>query len=492
LTREHQKVTLSSMKKQIDLPEVEQVQLPHLLGLRPGIYILILLILVIALVIFFIGFYPGIVKGGRYVTFSGALSESGVLVDGTYIGATDYQYFVPSGDHTIELTKGGIVYSSYPLKINHPVFFTWLIHRTTKAPQVDLDITDAQKEAINTFNLQEIVNASAILTYDEVNKYAPLYDNLFHDIEVLQLSDAVTNKTVRTAVQYITNQTMLDDATSAFEQYPQFETTEVKQYLETAANMVKGSWSTNEVAANTEDITLTKSSLNFDDNSIVGYAYPASNFVMGENNSDTYNQSAVTVQTPNFVLSSQEINQYQWALFLEENPTWDKTNVETLIAQGLVDTSYLQGMTLSSAFVTSKPAFNISYYAAQAFCDWLSKKTGKDVFIPTEAMWSLAAQSIKDDTYATSLSPDPAIQDKPVSMLGGVWEFTQTPYVPLARLGNYTQSLQDVADLGLSADIIVKGGSYLNDPSKITTSTVGVVEPDACGELIGFRIAWYE
>jgi hypothetical protein len=45
---------------------------------------------------------------------------------------------------------------------------------------------------------------------------------------------------------------------------------------------------------------------------------------------------------------------------------------------------------------------------------------------------------------------------------------------------------------GLPIQPIVKGGSYLNDAKTISSNTVGVVDPDACGDFIGFRVAWYE
>ncbi|MGH0052921.1 MAG: hypothetical protein ACQ5SW_05995 [Sphaerochaetaceae bacterium] len=59
------------MKRRIELPEVDQVQLPQFFGIRPGIIILILLVLALVVVIFFVAFFPGILKGGRYVTFRG-------------------------------------------------------------------------------------------------------------------------------------------------------------------------------------------------------------------------------------------------------------------------------------------------------------------------------------------------------------------------------------------------------------------------------------
>ena len=53
------------MKQKIDLPPVEEVVLPKLFNLRPGYYLLGLIILIVLLLIFLFGFLPGIRKGGR-------------------------------------------------------------------------------------------------------------------------------------------------------------------------------------------------------------------------------------------------------------------------------------------------------------------------------------------------------------------------------------------------------------------------------------------
>ena len=103
------------MKRRIDLPQVDEVKLPEFLHMRPGVYILIVLVLALLLAVFLIAFYPGIRNGGRYVTFTGSLSESGVSLDGTYLGSTDYQYFLKSGTYEVSLTKAGEVYATYSL-----------------------------------------------------------------------------------------------------------------------------------------------------------------------------------------------------------------------------------------------------------------------------------------------------------------------------------------------------------------------------------------
>ena len=112
------------MKKD-KLPEVEKVVLPKFLGMRPGKYILIALVIVILILFFLIGILPGILNGGRYVSFNSELSNVGIILDEKYIGSTEgSRIFVPSGEHKVEFIKDSEVIYSETLKIDHPIVLT--------------------------------------------------------------------------------------------------------------------------------------------------------------------------------------------------------------------------------------------------------------------------------------------------------------------------------------------------------------------------------
>ncbi len=483
------------MKRQIELPEVEQVQLPHWFGLRPGVIILILLLLALVTVLFLVAFFPGILKGGRYVTFSSPFAESGVYVDGIYLGSTDHQYFVGSGEHTVAIRKADISVAEYTMEIDHPVFLTWLFHRTLSPPTPSLDLSETEKLAINTFNLEEVVRASAILSYDSVVRYKPVFSVLCNDLQVLGLNETTKLKTIELALLFISNQTMLEEAQEAFSAC-NFELSEKAEEILTTIDGLFSNPDNTEVglAEVSLPVATDTSELIAGSLKIAGYQYPGTTFVMGEKTKNAYpdtNQAGVAVSTKAFNIASQEVTQYQWALFTQANPQWDSTNRDTLIASQLVDEYYLAGQTISPVFVTSKPVYAVSYHAAQAFCEWLSKESGKEVFLPSEIQWSLAAMTTENNAFSKSLTPIPNQENGPQALLGGVWEMTQTPYIPLGRVVGYEYALDLYTALGLAVRPIVKGGSYLSDPNSITIQSVGVIENDACGDQIGFRIAWY-
>jgi iron(II)-dependent oxidoreductase len=473
-----------TMKHPAELPEVDPVHLKPFLGMQPGLYLLILYLLLIAAVLFVIGFLPGVVRGGRYVTFQGTLSDSGVYVDDIYLGSTDYQYFIGSGTHQITVRKADIVVTRMTLSIDHPVFFTWLFHRTKR---VELPITETlsetDKKAIIRFDLAEIARYSAITTFDSVTVYPPLFANLQTDVEELGIDPSVYGL----AGAYITSNEMYQDAKSV--------TTDDTLFIKelSVAGTLFGEEASNGMAGEPAVLTETdrkRVSLDAGDFTIDGIAYQSATFVMGGETKASYpdvNQAGVTLDVPSFAIATLPVSQWLWARFIQDNPTWAKTNVKELSEQGYVDENYLASLTLTTAFSpTGRPVYNISYSAAQAFCQWLSLLTGKEVFLPSEAQWSLAAQGVTD--YRQTLTLDDDGSTTPSSLLGGVWELTDTRYIPLSRLCGYTEIHQLADRWNMDGDVIVKGGSYLNND--ITASQVGVVRRDACGDQLGMRIAW--
>ena len=482
------------MKRHSELPQVEEVQLPQFLGMRPGIYIAILLAVVIIILIFVVCFLPGIIKGGRYVTFTSPLTNTGVSIDGTYLGGTPYQFFVSSGEHEVTFTKGDIPIQTTTLKVGHPVFLTWLFHRTDKMEADVQNLTPEEKSAITQFNLQEVMAISAITVFDTVHPYPPVFKNLAKDSMAMGLDEKTMTESFALATHFITSKTMLNDALEANEAMETKENKLLEKSLGIAQQLFADS-TTQMVGLQGQEhlVKGVPTTLKSNDFEQAGITYPPSSFVMGTTVPLIFpetNKAGIPVETESFTIATTPVSQYQWALFIEENPQWDKNAIQKLQQDNLTDEFYLSGILPSVVFATGKPVHNISYKAAEAFCTWLTNKSGKEVFIPTEAMWTLASLQAKDKAYTRSLTITDTDITRPLAMLGGVWEFTQSPYIPLQRVTDYQEVAKLYNTFAHSSDVIVKGGSYLNAPSSIDEHTVGAVDTTACGDLIGFRIAW--
>jgi len=484
---------------------IEPVHLKPLLGMQPGMYLTIIYVLIIALMVFAIGFLPGILHSGKRVTFQSDFIPTTVYIDGRNIGTSPTTVFLPSGDYTVTYAYRDIVSSDFTLSVGHPVFFTWLFPRRQEAFH-KLIVND-----ISTFRMyvegmfSDFIGWSAITDFSETYHYPPLFTQIAETVVSQgRTSDrvAIVFEYFQAAIRHITSSTALDDAQAAmriFENESYFtvaQTSALNADLAKTALLFNGA--NGSIGLNTTPFAFQRSIDAIPaipapvDNgnaipSIVGFSYAGGSFVVGQSVPSDFPgviKMGIPASVLPFSISALEISEYQWALFMQEKPYWAKENINQLLEAGMVDENYLAGIYPSTTLLSNRPIKNISWYAAFAFCEWLSGRTGLSIELPTESQWEYAAQSVSNKPYQTNLT---VIADSkgPSGMLGGYWEFTADAFVPLARyLGSTSKVLQD------SADIVVKGGSYLNDPNHIVAATVGVQSREACSETTGFRIVW--
>ncbi len=469
-----------NMIKKNKLPEVEPVVIPEkIFGIRSGIVILTGLIIAILILFFLLFMLPGIIKGGVYVGFDSDLSDVAIYMDGKYLGSTEgTRYFIESGEHEFVYAKSGIELYSEKIKIAHPIFFTMIFHRSEDIhikATASIDLENRIKENF----ISSAASWSKNTDYDGIYSFPPLFSSFAKDINALEMNDYSSELFYATA--HISSQAMLDDYMKAKEilqkegKEPGFDDSFLNNLTFTS----------DPVSFTYDSKAETKASA-YDD----GYfTYEGGIVTMGSYQGSTYpltNEKEIKVQVPSFAIMQYPVSEYEYALFISENPYWSKNNLSNLIADGMVDENYLSSIILSTSFKSTRPIRNISYHAAEAYAAWLSEKTGKTYALPSEAMWTYASLSALDKKYSSSLSIMSDSGLSPEMMFGGLWEMTCSEYIPLARLTDY-QSLQNLAQ-DLNDDIIIKGGSYISDPSAITPDTVGIMKKDATSPYAGFRL----
>lgn len=457
------------MKKHRELPEVEPVRLKPVFGIRPGVYLFVLYTIIIVLCIFLVCFLPGIVKGGRFVHFSFPVSDAGLEIDGVYQGAADYQYFVPSGTHTVKVSKADQTLSEQRISVDHPLFLTWLIHYQQDASIALGKVSDQAKQAVLRFDLQEIARYSTVKDYDLVTVYPPLYANLVRDMQALGIDDS---DALDLAAQFIGSKEMLDEAGSLHVSSPLFQA---------ALDAARAGDGQVGLRASNIDITGKRTSLDAGLFTQAGISYPNATFVMGDRSTDK-SSAGIQVTTGPFTIATTPVTQYQWALFMQAHPEWSKSAVH--------DDAYLAGVDPSVLVPTSTAVTGVSAKAADAFCAWLSEETGKQVFLPSEAQWSLAAMASRSRASQKSLEYVDDGSDTATGMLGTIWQITSTPYIPLARLTDYAKVQALAERYQVSNDRVVKGGLMAGKQS--SRNTVGAIRVDDASELVGFRIAWMD
>jgi Uncharacterized conserved protein len=163
-----------------------------------------------------------------------------------------------------------------------------------------------------------------------------------------------------------------------------------------------------------------------------------------------------------------------------------------------------------------RPAITMTHYAAETFCQWLSKKTGKKYRLPTEAEWEYAARGGTETPYFFAGNPkkfsnkgllrkisspdtDPIsqyviyanngkgkthlpeeIKANPFglkNMLGNVMEYCADRYSPDA----YTKNSGKVANPLVTEgdEWVVRGGSYASDAADVRAAARDHSQHDA-------------
>lgn len=480
------------MKKKVELLDVDPVTIKPLFGMKPGMWLTYLYILIIILVIFLVGFLPGILNGRKRVTFTSPAGHCAVYLDGKYIGGTPFTTYVSSGEHKVEFKIYGNTIETASMKVGHPVFLTWVFPRKMNFDGKE-GIDQSLKETIIRQFLSDVEMQNAVTAYDDRHHYPPLFSNLASfnlgtDMDAMQLAWA-----------HITSSEMLDDAITAASDMGIDESFALQKTLfsDDRNQSLIDSFKGNQVKQDST-ITLDSASLDAGLFSLEGRTVSTGKFSMGQVQNELNYQDAISAMVTetidqSFAISTTEITEYQYALFLSENPKWN--DKAALMENGLVDQYYLSGVSTSLVFPSNKSIRNISFNAAKAFCMWLSEKTGQNVFIPSEVQWSAASSALESISFQKSLVAIDRSEEI-ASMLGGVWEFTDTCFVPLGRAIEvldadlHKKLTYSLSRFDLKSDVIIKGGSYLDSASTISTATVGVISRDECSETVGFRVAW--
>lgn len=164
-----------------------------------------------------------------------------------------------------------------------------------------------------------------------------------------------------------------------------------------------------------------------------------------------------------------------------------------------------------------RPAITMTHYAAETFCQWLSKKTGKKYRLPTEAEWEYAARggtstpyffegSPKDfsdrgfwrkffdaDTaginrYVVYVKNSPNRTQEPSAvlpnpfglknMLGNVMEYCSDWYAPDAY-SKMQDGAVDPKGPETGTEHVVRGGQFSDDAADLRSAVRGQTEHDA-------------
>ena len=526
------------------------VKLKPIFGIKPGLYLTVLLSVILLLIIFMTLFYPGITKNGTYIRFLSTPDKASVWIDDTFKGITPCEVFVGQGEHTIELKKAFYKTVTLQEKIDGRIFGTLLFPlKSTIHVEITLeDFAGLLEYSVKDFTewgmvsgfyddyhlppiLSETAEASKFLTDNaDLNKlYQFIYNAVFFTDTPAELKEVIAALIVTETKNRVLDSgsiaSLINRAKQFINTHDNFpywfinslpENLQDEEYGLLQKDIINSEWfqvfnerhlaALEEIETGNSDDRTGKISLG----SVVFRLIPPGTYISGNellyhNRLNMYFPYPVTVKS--FYLAETEVTNSQFYEFVTENPEWSKINIEKLIESGKVTKNYLLDWRNDKYIegMEDYPVLYVSYFAADAFCKWFNNKLPSNmnsysVRLPNESEWEWAAVANGKEIFEnTVLSRSGIIQEAGSSnsgiygikdLIGNAWEWCNDYYLPVKNLLASLNPENNVNNSFLSgSEMIVKGGSFVNNKDEITIFTRGSQPPDWCTQFLGFRIA---
>ncbi len=260
---------------------------------------------------------------------------------------------------------------------------------------------------------------------------------------------------------------------------------------------------------------------------VAGIAFrgiPAGDLVMGrDDNLDSLGKTldrllAHPVRIQPFFLGISDITNGEFQAFVAENPDWAPSSTAALVQKGMATDTYLSSWKSGApaAGTFNLPVTSVSWYAADAYCRWLTRRVqaslpGYAARLPSESEWEWASRGgLRGMPFPLGGKPGGAVFFSPGitgpapagtsepngyglrDMLGNVWEWCADPFALNAHV---LSSLDPAASAALEASIatapdrVVRGGSWADQPGADKVYTRGSQPAEWCTAYLGFRVA---
>jgi iron(II)-dependent oxidoreductase len=524
--------------------ERNEVILKPFLGLSPGLYLTILYALLILFILFMLLFFKGLRDNGEYLRVTTFPPGASVKVDDRYVGSSPCEVLVKQGNHTVTVAKPHFSPVVLEQAFAGPVFGTLFV-RPRRDLDIDLELADPEalvSQGLAEFaanphipeilmetvwagnnspsgieDLYSFIDRSKYFVTNSLQLHSYLYALCAVESNIGAMTPASLLSTVNKIIQL--NQkyenfpfwlavVLQDDAAQRVVDTPWFADV-------LATYRVRYDQLRSQAAATPQSdggVTVIVQGLRF-------LNIPGGKLLQGDGEDGFASiQLPHPVSIPAFLMSEIEVPNSLFQTFIEENPEWALGNKSSLIERRLVDAQYLSSWPngMDQPDWQALPVTNISFYAAQAFCQWLTTKLPSayseySARLPFESEWEWASRgglvgadyptgrpSAQDRFFSSDIDgPSPVggsarngygLQD----MTGNVWEWCLDWYSPVkylfSSLNPENNNFDSSGELPLGAEKVIRGGSWANERELIKVSTRGSQPPDWCTPYLGIRV----
>jgi hypothetical protein len=482
-------------EKQENSPE-DQVRLKPFLGLRPGIYLTFFYSLIILTLLFFIFLFPGLSRPGSVVVLKTEPAGAALRVDGVYLGISPGRIFVPQGVHRFELILPGFLPLRFEETVKGRLFGSLLfprIHpvegRLSTANTVEALALEAADYAAWSFAGEPTVAFQIPLSLSEgAYRTGPAAAAEYEAMRDLLRAASRFGSTKAALRDLIRAKTLIDnqglspspgsllrsagDIISFLSETPGAAAWLADTLPSEAASRISGSaWYQKQIREGDEAEAAEHLPPG-----------PGERFRLGSLRFTTIPGGILTQTAPfprktgieEFRICDTEIPPAVFESFLAARPQWAPDNLESLREQNLVTGDYLSGFPGGE----NPPGLTqVSWYAAAAFCSWLSTQLppsmeGWEVRLPTEAEWEYAAKA-RRGWAASDIT----------GLSGGSWEWCLDPYAPLSFIEAPAEAVEAVG----SPERSLRGGAWINSGPSVRAETRASLPPQFCSPFVSFR-----
>ncbi|MDR0721734.1 MAG: SUMF1/EgtB/PvdO family nonheme iron enzyme [Treponema sp.] len=488
-------------KPPLEIFPEDTVHLPVLLGIRPGVYLGVFYALILLTIFFLLFLYPGLSKPGSVLVLRSEPLGAAVRVDGVYRGTTPCEIFISQGNHPIDMTLPGFSEYHRDLEIQGrllgSLFFPRKEHLAGTLEEIrpgaalragagDYAAWSFTGEPTASYQIPQSLSEGAYRSGPGARDL-PAYE--------------IMDKVLRSASRFTSTRAGLRDlirakyildngglAPSPLSLLRSLE--DIGAYL--AETPGSGIWLEGILPGEMASI-LKKHPWYTKQAQHAGALSPGTRFegpaLGGPLNLESLRFREIPsgtlvpgggifpweVPIEAFHIAETEVSLASWEAFLEAQPAWGAENTPTLIEQGLVTEDYLLSLDHpASERPGSSSVPGVSWYAAEAYCQWL---TG--LLPPAWAAYEVRLPSEEEWEYAAWAAQEVGLTD----MIGGHWEWCRDPYVPFPFLSADKETGEEIG----SPERVLRGGAWVNQGDSVDPGTRASLPPVFCSVFVSFR-----